>query len=135
MKGFKGINPIEELRGRDGFIHTNVASIGKKYNYYGNDPRILDLLGKKCDEELKLIDPYIILFRIGFGTKSNIEKDYVDILEETSLGKFNRIREVKNCPILFKLEFEKIRGSLFTTGLIPLCFKYEPIVKELKVIN
>ena len=100
MKGFKGINPIEELRGRDEFIHTNVDSIGKKYNYYGNDPRILDLLGEKCDEELKLIDPYIILFRIGFGMKSNTEKDYVDILEKTSLGKPIRSHEVKNCPML-----------------------------------
>lgn len=126
----EGCSPKEKLKGKVGFIQSNVALIGKPRNEYGYDESIINLLSSKLNEELKLLSPNIILFRIGFGTKFHAEESYLKILQKTFLGKLISSTPLSSGPSLFQLNFENNDGIKIFGCRHPQGFSYQPIVNE-----
>lgn len=130
----EGDNPEPTLKGKVGFIQSNVALIGRKYGRRGYDNRIKDLLIKAIDKQFLLLQPDMILLGIGFGTKTNTEKLYLEILEATNyFGKLQKQEPVADCPGLFKLEFQNCHREVYGYRH-PQGFRYAPIVQKIKEI-
>ncbi|MDE6695650.1 MAG: hypothetical protein K2K25_02110 [Muribaculaceae bacterium] len=129
----EGDNPYDILKDKVGFIHSNVALIGREYDKYGYDLSIKELLIRAQDSFLKASRPHILLLGIGFGTKGHAEKNYLEILEGTFLGKLIRRERVENCETpLYRLFFEN-SGDVIILGYgHPQGLPYKPIVNYLK---
>lgn len=125
----EGDNPYDILKDKVGFIHSNVALIGRKYGNSGYDPSIKELLIRAQDSFLRASRPHILLLGIGFGTKGHTEKNYLEILEGTFLGKLIRREKIENCETpLYRLFFEN-SGDMIIWGYgHPLGLPYRPIV-------
>ena len=129
----EGDNPYDILKDKVGFIHSNVALIGREYDKYGYDSSIKELLIRAQDSFLRASRPHILLLGIGFGTKGHAEKNYLDILEGTFLGKLIRREWVENCETtLYRLFFEN-SGDMIIFGYgHPQGLTYSPIMNFLK---
>ena len=129
----EGDNPYDILKDKVGFMHSNVALIGREYDKYGYDSSIKDLLIRAQDSFLKASRPHILLLGIGFGTKGHTEKNYLEILEGTFLGKLIRRERLENCETpLYRLFFEN-SGDVIIFGYgHPQGLPYKPIVNYLK---
>lgn len=132
MKGGLSNPPFSNMVG---FLQANVALIGQHYDEKGYNPEIKDLLIEACDKFFNLCNPGIILLPIGFGTITQTQKPYVDILENTKyFGKLKGIKQLNSCSQLFKLEFENITCSEVYGCPYPLGLAYDPIVNEMAKI-
>lgn len=91
-----------------GFMKANVALIGRHWGISGYEKGIAYLLICALNKLLTIADPDLILLGIGFGTKGHSEKPYLDLLEETFLGKLQKdYLRIENCNSdLFELKFE-----------------------------
>ena len=129
----EGDNPYDILKDKVGFMHSNVALIGREYDKYGYDSSIKDLLIRAQDSFLKASRPHILLLGIGFGTKGHTEKNYLEILEGTFLGKLIRRERLEYCETpLYRLFFEN-SGDVIIFGYgHPQGLPYKPIVNFLK---
>lgn len=129
----EGDNPYDILKEKVGFMHSNVALIGRKYGKYGYDSNIKELLIRAQDSFLRASRPHILLLGIGFGTEGQTEKKYLEILEGTFLGKLIRRERVENCETpLYRLFFEN-SGDMIILGYgHPQGLPYSHIVNFLK---
>lgn len=134
----EGDNPLECLKGKVGFIHSNVALIGRKYGNTGFEPSIKDLLIQAQDNFLKACKADILLLGIGFGSKANTEQPYLEILEKTYLGKLLQREKIEKCETpLYRLFFENSHDLIIFGYGHPQGLSYVPIVDFLKdfIIN
>lgn len=128
----EGDNPLPELKGKVGFIHSNVALIGKKEGT-GYCPEIKKLLIEAIGRQIQLLNPNIILLGIGFG--NNTETAYTDILSETYLGKYSGTEPCTGCNSLYKISFASTPSNLTIFGCPhPQGLSYAPIVEYLTKI-
>ncbi|MDE6795070.1 MAG: hypothetical protein K2J63_07170 [Muribaculaceae bacterium] len=125
----EGDNPYDILKDKVGFMHSNVALIGREYDKYGYDSSIKALLIRAQDSFLRASRPHILLLGIGFGTKGHTEKNYLEILEGTFLGKLIRRERIEKCETpLYRLFFEN-SGDMIIFGYgHPQGLPFRPIV-------
>lgn len=128
----EGDNTLDSLEGKVGFIHSNVALIGRKYGEKGYDPVIKGLLIQAQDRFLKASEADILLLGIGFGTKGHTENPYLEILEGTFLGKLIHTEKVEECDTpLYRLTFENSKDLIIFGYGHPQGLSYSSIVKYL----
>lgn len=127
----EGQNPDPRLMNKVGFIHSNIALIGKKYNDYGYNSDILPLLIEAIDKQLKLLSPHIILLGIGFG-KNGKKDQYIDILSKTFLGPLIDYHPCNGCDTLFEVNFANQNDLIIFGCPHPRGLSYGPIIEYLK---
>lgn len=127
----EGLNPDIRLKGKIGFIHSNVALIGKK-DGNGFESDIRPLLVEAIDKQIKSIAPNVILLGIGFGTESGKQQQYLDILSETFLGTLTDIHPCNGCESLYKLKFAHQDDLIIFGCRHPQGLNYKPIANWLK---
>lgn len=110
----EGLNPDPFWNNKVGWLHSEIALIGKRNEKSGYDEKILDDLKKAFCEEITLLKPNIIFMGIGVYKKDNkiiIPKNYFQILE-SYFGKVkkNGVKQLQNDIDFYKIEFEKNNG-------------------------
>lgn len=127
----EGLNPDPKLAGKVGFIHSNVALIGLN-DGKGFCNKIRPLLIEATDKMIKSIAPDVMLLGIGFGTKGQTERPYIDILSETFLGPLIESKPCEGCNSLFKLKFAHQKELTIFGCCHPQGLSYSPIVEYMK---
>ena len=129
----EGDFPLAEFKDKVGFVHSNIALITKR-NENEYDPDMIDLWAKIFEKQIKLLNPNVLLLRIGFGTDGHTESSSLKIIEKTVMGKLVGTVPVPNCSSLFKLEFQNNLGMQIYGCRQCQGFTYEPLVEEFKSI-
>lgn len=110
----EGKNPIPSWKNKVGWLHSEVALIGKRNEKSGYDEKILDDLKDAFRKEITLLKPNIIFLGIGVYQKDNkiiTPKNYFQILE-SYFGKVKKdgVKQLQNDIDFYKIEFEKNKG-------------------------